>query len=179
MAEPYDRWHKSRAGKDEKRCREHGLVPTGAHGQGDRWQARWRDGAGVQRKQNCARKADAAHHAVTAVADTARGIYVDPRKGKIALREYSAGWREGSTADPSTREATELKWRVHILPGLGSKTLGQLAARPSVIQPFAAGLQRAGLSENYVRTILASLIGALSAAVAARLIPANPCPAVT
>ena len=178
MAEPYDRWHKSRAGKDEKRCREHGLVPTGAHGQGDRWQARWRDEAGVQRKQNFARKADAAHHAVTAVADTARGIYVDPRKGKIALREYSAGWREGSTADPSTREATELKWRVHILPGLGSKTLGQLAARPSVIQSFAAGLQRAGLSENYVRTILASLSGALSAAVADRLIPANPCAAV-
>jgi integrase len=47
-----------------------------------------------------------------------------------------------------------------------------------VIQSFAAGLQRGGMAENYVRTILASLSGALSAAVADRLIPANPCAAV-
>ena len=85
----YDRWHKSRADDDEPRCAEHGLAPSGAHLSGDRWQARWRDDTGAQRKANFARKQDAARHAATAVADTARGTYVDPRTGKITLREYA------------------------------------------------------------------------------------------
>jgi hypothetical protein len=138
----YDRWHKSRPGDDDPRCAEHGLVATAAHLSGDRWQARWRDDAGAQRKANFARKADASRHAATAVAHTARGTYVDPRTGKITLREYAAAWRAASTADAPTREAAEIRWRVHILPVLGEVPLGRLAARPSLIQSFVAGLAR-------------------------------------
>ena len=52
VAEVYDRWHKSRPGKDDKPCREHSsktrkLVPSGDHGKGKRWQVRWRDGSQV------------------------------------------------------------------------------------------------------------------------------------
>lgn len=52
--------------------------------------------------------------------------------------------------------------------------LGQLAAEPSVIKAWPAGL-RAELSDSYVRTLFANLSGALSAAVIDGLIPRNPC----
>ncbi len=70
--------------------------------------------------------------------------------------------------------STESRFRTRILPALGDKTLGQLAAEPSVIKAWAAGL-RAELSDGYVRTLFANLSGALSAAVTDGLIPRNPC----
>ena len=46
----YDRWHKTRPGLGDEPCREHSrgrakLYPAADHGQGDRWQVRWRDDA--------------------------------------------------------------------------------------------------------------------------------------
>lgn len=57
----YDRWHRTRPSPGDEPCREHGrgrakLYPTADHGQGDRWQVRWRDEAGQQRKRNFARR---------------------------------------------------------------------------------------------------------------------------
>ena len=52
----YDRWHKSRPDPAEEKCRQHKMVPSSAHGQGDRWQVRWRDENGRQCKRNFARK---------------------------------------------------------------------------------------------------------------------------
>ena len=94
------------------------------------------------------------------------------------MREYAAAWRAASTADAPTREAAEIRWRVHILPVLGEVPLGRLAARPSLIQSFVASLAQAGVAESYVRVILGSLSGALGAAVADQLIPRNPCASV-
>lgn len=58
MAGVYDRWHKSRPAPGEPVCADHKAVPSADHGQGRRWQARWRDG-GRQLCQNFARRADA------------------------------------------------------------------------------------------------------------------------
>ena len=57
----YDRWHKTRPGPGEEPCREHSrgrtkLYPTADHGKGDRWQVRWRDETGQQRKRNFAKR---------------------------------------------------------------------------------------------------------------------------
>jgi hypothetical protein len=73
MAEVYDRWYKTVDGT---------RVPSASHGQGLRWQARWRDDVGLQRKQSFARKAAAEQHLVQVKADLARGAYVDPRGGR-------------------------------------------------------------------------------------------------
>jgi hypothetical protein len=48
----YDRWHKANPKPGESRCREHRKVPSAGHGQGKRWQARWRDESGQQSAQN-------------------------------------------------------------------------------------------------------------------------------
>ncbi len=58
--------------------------------------------------------------------------------------------------------------------GSENRTLGQLAAEPSTIRAWAAGLL-AELSPGYVRTLFANLSGVLSAAVVDGLISRNPC----
>ncbi len=57
---------------------------------------------------------------------------------------------------------------------LGDRLLGQLAAEPSVIRAWAAGLQ-AELAPGYVRTVFANLSGCLQAAVTDGKISRNPC----
>ena len=57
MAEVYDRWHLSRPRKGAEPCAEHSsrtrtLVPSAEHGQGKRWQVRYRDASNEQRKEN-------------------------------------------------------------------------------------------------------------------------------
>lgn len=58
MKNVYDRWHKSRPAKGERRCTDHQKVPSAEHGKGTRWQVRWRDG-NRQRCENFARRDDA------------------------------------------------------------------------------------------------------------------------
>ncbi|MGW5820408.1 site-specific integrase, partial [Streptomyces noursei] len=60
MAEVYDRWHKTFPKEGDDECPEHkGKVPTADHGKGKRWQLRYRDPLGKQRKENYDRKVDA------------------------------------------------------------------------------------------------------------------------
>src|SRR5262245_42536974 len=88
----YDRWHKSRPRPGEPVCREHKMVPAAGHGTGDRWQVRWRDDGGIQRKRNFARKtgpdpeksADAFDAKVKTQLDD--GSYVDPAGASVTSR---------------------------------------------------------------------------------------------
>jgi integrase len=73
---------------------------------------------------------------------------------------------------PSTREATELRLRLHIFPELGGRELRAL--RPSVVQAWTRSLQQR-LASNYVRVVFANLSAVLSAAVDDGLIGRNPC----
>ena len=86
----YDRWTKTVDGK---------RVQSECYGEGKRWQARWRDEAGRQRKRNCERKAEAERFLSGIKADLARGIYVNPAAGKARLREYAGGWLAVQTFD--------------------------------------------------------------------------------
>jgi integrase len=165
----YDRWYRTVDGK---------RVPSGVHGQGKRWQARWRDDSGPggtvrQRAQNFDRKVQAETFLAKVKTDLAPGgHYVDPAAGKRTLRAYGDGWLAMQTSDPSTREAAELRLRLHIFPQLGDYQLA--AIRPSVVQAWTRGLQ-ATLAPNYVRVIFANLSALLSAALDDGLIARNPC----
>ena len=120
------------------------------------------------------RKADADRHDVSVRGDIARGQYVDPRAGKLTLRTYGTTWLAGQTFDPSTREAVELRLRVHVYPVLGDVELRALAQRPSLVQSWIRGLQ-GQLAPNYCRTVFANLSAVLTAAVDDGLIVRNPC----
>ena len=147
-------------------------VPTTRHGKGKRWDVRWRDDTGRQRHKAFERKQEAETFLAQIQADLARGTYTDPAARKVTVRTCAESWLAAQTFDPSTREATELRLRLHILPELGHKELRAL--RPSAVQAWTRGLQQR-LASNYVRVVFANLSAVLSAAVDDGLIGRNPC----
>ena len=145
---------------------------------GKRYRVRYTDPAGAERSKSFDRKTDATAFMNGTAADVARGTWSDPALGKLTLRRYvTETYLPSQTTEATSQHSTESRFRVRILPALGDKTLGQLAAEPSVIKAWAAGLARE-LSTGYVRVLLASLSGALNAAVTDGLIQRNPCSSV-
>ncbi|GAA0379961.1 hypothetical protein [Streptomyces blastmyceticus] len=91
-AQVYDLWHKSRPTPGEKTC-EHTksgqrLVPSSLHGQGKRYQVRYRNLDGEQRKESFATRtgkggADERRQEVEEL--LRRRVYVDQRAGEVTL----------------------------------------------------------------------------------------------
>jgi hypothetical protein len=99
----YDRWHKTRPAHSDEPCREHSrgrtkLYPTADHGQGDRWQVRWRDYSGSQRKENFAKRSEADARDTAIKASLRAGTFADPAAGDVMFRVCEVGVRE--TRDP-------------------------------------------------------------------------------
>lgn len=136
------------------------------------WRARWRTPEGASRSQNFKRKADAERFLVALEASKLSGAYADPSAGKMTFAEFAEQWLAAQTFDPSTREATTTRLRVHILPTFGSLELRRI--RPSTVQGWLRGRQDS-CAPSYVRVMLANLSSILGAAVEDGLIPRNPC----
>ena len=119
-----------------------------------------------------ARKQDVERFVATVGAEVLRGTYVDPDAGKVTFAECAEAWLEAQTFGESTREAIELRLRLHALPTLGRRELRDL--RPSVVQAWLRALQ-ADLAPTYVRTVLTNVSAVLGAAVDDGLIARNPC----
>jgi integrase len=182
MAEVYDRWHLARPKAGAKPCTEHSsrtrtLVPSAEHGKGRRWQVRYRDHDGIQRKENFDKRSQADARAAEVETDLNRGTYVDPKAGKTTLREFAEDWLAARTSDPSTIEVQDRHLRLHILPGLGSRPLRSL--RPSTVQAWLSGLVASGMKATYANGILGTLSAILSAAVDDEVITKNPCRAAS
>lgn len=174
MAEVYDRWHRSRPKVGAAECGEHrGKVPTADHGIGKRWQVRYRDLEGKQRKENFEKRAGADARAAAVEDGLNRGAYVDPGAGKTTLRDFAADWLASRTSDPSTIEVLDRHLRLHILPALGSRPLRTI--RPSTVQSWRAGLTASCLGTNYANGILVTLSTILGAAVDDGELTKNPC----
>lgn len=174
MSDPVDRWHVKRAPDGAERCKEHKLHPSAKHGQGKRWAARYRDDRGVQRSPTFTRRTDAANHLTKVSGDLLRGEYVNTREGRTKLEDYAKTWLAAQTFDESTREAFDVRLRLHILPTFGGHELRAIQA--SAVQAWIKGLQ-GSLAPNYVKVILTSLSTVLNAAVEDRKIARNPCAA--
>lgn len=136
-----------------------------------RYYTRWRDADDRQRSRTFTRKVDADRFAATIAADLARGTYLDPNAGKTTFRKFAASWLEAQTFDTSTREAVELRLRLHALPILGGHQLRQI--KPGTIQSWLRTLD--DLSPAYRRVIFANVSSILTAAVDDELIGKNPC----
>lgn len=110
MAHIQDRWETIVDGK---------RVRTDRHGQRKRWRARYLDPAGNERSRTFARKQDAERFLTAVAADVLRGAYVDPDAGRITFAEF-AGRLDAQTLGDSSREATELRLRLHACQHSGS-----------------------------------------------------------
>jgi hypothetical protein len=142
-----DRWHKARPRPGEEKCRQHKIAPSADHGQGDRWQVRWRDEQGRQKKKAFAKKSDADNYDAKVKTQLADGTYIDESAGQVSFRAYAEDWRANRMHDPATAERIEGMLRNHVyscdeMPGrtrgggraIGDYPLRVLAKRVTLIQ---------------------------------------------
>jgi len=180
----YDRWHLSHPPEGAQPCKcgrgKNKLYPSADHGCAKRWQVRWRDHEGKQRKRNFAEKNgdDPERHAAAfdakVNADLDAGTYVAPELGRITLEEWARQWRAGQAGDPATLETLD-KHLAHVVGSpIGGRALADLSRSPSAIQQWIKGLEDKGLSAIYMRAIKHTLSTVLAAAVDDGRIPRNP-----
>lgn len=140
-----------------------------------RYDVRYRDPEGAQRKRTFARKVDADRFANSVETDKLRGQYVDPAAGKVTFKRYATDWLAAQTFDESTRQAVELRLRLHAYPVLGGKELRHIKA--STVQVWLRSLEK--LAPTYRRVIYANVSAVLGAAVDDEIIVKNPCRAAS
>lgn len=177
MAEVYDRWHLSRPPKGAEPCTEHSsktrtLVPSKDHGKGKRWQVRWRDAAGQQKKENFAKRSQADTRAATIEADLARGLYVDPAAGKESFRAVAERWRTSAVHRTGTSSRVERALRLHIYPTFADRPIASI--RPSEVQAWVKDRSQV-LAPSTLRVTFAYLVTIMHTAVRDRTIAVNPC----
>ena len=142
---------------------------------GVRYDVRYRDPDGHQHRKSFVRKSDADGFASVVEADKLRGRFIDPDAGRVTFKSYAQQWLSAQTFDFSTREAVELRLRLHAYPVLGRMQLRHI--KPSAIQAWLHGLET--LAPSYRRVIYANVSTVLSAAADDELIAKNPCRAAS
>lgn len=137
------------------------------------YRVRWRETDGRARAKTFRRKVEADRFAAMVSADIVRGHYIDPDAGKVRFDDYAAQWLAAQTFEEGTVEMVELRFRLHVMPHLGSRSLADI--QPSTIQGWLRTLT--GLSGNYQKVMYANVSSVFTAAVDDGLIPKNPCKA--
>ncbi len=79
---------------------------------GPRWDVRYRDPEGRQRKSTKRTLAEAKRFAASVETDKARGEYTDERAGRVTFKQYADEWLARQDFNESTRQAVELP-RIH------------------------------------------------------------------
>lgn len=174
-----DRWHKARPAAGEPRCREHDLVPTDQHGRGDRWQVRYRDDAGVQRKRTFAKKNGADPNTCASAFEAKvreqvnTGQYVDPAAGRVAFRDYAEQWRADQLHHRrNTATQAESRLRLWVYPVIGDRPMA--AIRRSDVQRVVR-LAAAELAPATVEVVYSYVAGVFKAAVVDKVVASSPC----
>jgi hypothetical protein len=106
---------------------------------GGKWRARWREYAGgPQKTRHFDRKVEAVQFLDVVRGDLARGIYVDPKAGRVTFRGYAEEWRKMQPHRASTQQSVEQDLRLHVYPRLGSRPLASI--RSSHVQSMVTAL---------------------------------------
>jgi integrase len=138
-----------------------------------KYQVRYRDPTGRERARNFRRRSDAEKYLVSVEADKLRGMWVDPRLGRISFSEWAAEVQQTNmTRRPATVYRVESMLRSLVLPTFGKMTLSSI--RPVTVRRWIADLVDAGYASTTVRTAHALLSSVLKAAVRDGLLPKSP-----
>jgi integrase len=144
-------------------------------GDNGRWQVRYRDPAGRQRKRDFDRKVDAERFRAEVEVDKARGAWVDPRKGATKYAEWAERWgrSHASTVRESTWAQNASMLSAHALPAFGSMPL--VAITQPDVQAWVDALVARGRAPSTVRKAYQVFGKTMSAAVDAEMIVKTPC----
>jgi integrase len=109
---------------------------------------------------------------LSGTADLLRGVYVDPKAGRMTFRADAERWRSRQVHRPTTRAYVETMLRRHVYPVLGDRALSSV--RPGDVQAFVKGMTDS-LASSTVGIVHGVVSGIFRAAVRDRLIVSNPC----
>jgi integrase len=174
----YDRWWKTRRQADGFVKR----VPSSDYGCAKRWQVRWRDETGRQRKRNFSKR-DGKNPERDAIAFDAKmkaaldaGTALDLAAGKMLVREYAALYRKDLLHRNSTAERLDRVFRLHVDPlPLGRLPMTQV--RPSHMRAWVKDRSQV-LAPSTLAVVWSNLTSMFNAAVTDRVIGVSPCAGV-
>lgn len=139
-----------------------------------RYDVRYRDPAGRQRKRTFRRRKDADNFASTTEADMLRGDWVDPSHGRITFADWwERWWRTTVDLRPTSRARDESVARCHLAPKFDPYPLD--AIDHTLVTEWVAELTASGLKPASVQKAQQVLSKCLGAAVDAGRIRSNPC----
>lgn len=172
MSHIQDRWYTTRPDPERpgKTIRE----PSARHNRGLRYKARFigPQGNEISKTFPDGQLRVAKDWLAQQTVDKALGVFIDPRAGKVTLREFASRWLADLDVDEMTREHLEMRFRSRILPHLGSMQLGSVT--PSSIRTWDRRLREAGMSDRYRHTLFTNLGAMFTAAQDDGLISKNP-----
>src|SRR6266498_3109473 len=137
------------------------------------WRARYRAPDGRERSKTFRRRADAERFLTTVEASKLRGDWIDPVRGRITYREWSARYLAHALHKrPTTLARDHSVTEKHLLPAIGERRLASLT--PLDIRRVVQQMSET-LSPASVRTDYAVLRAILNAAVEAEILAVSPC----
>ena len=171
----YDRWWKTQRQADGSVRR----VPSADYGCARRWQVRWRDENGRQRKRNFSKRdgknpeRDASAFDAKMKAALDAGTALDLAAGKMLVREYAAFYRRDLLNRNSTAERLDRVFRLHVDPlPLGRLPMAQV--RPSHMRAWVKDRSQV-LAPSTLAVVWSNLTSMFNAAVTDRVIGVSPC----
>jgi integrase len=136
---PFDRWHRSYPKDGDTPCRcgtkKNPLYPSADHGRGQRWQARYTDPTGRQRRFGFDSYQEARDHLDEARVAMRKRTWVDPDLGNEKVWFYAKQFidrRRKRNSNANTTDTYESHLRVHIVPLLGHVQAKSLKRRDTV-----------------------------------------------
>lgn len=180
MADVYDRWHLSRPPKGAEPCQEHStktktVYPSADHACGKRWQVRYRDPDGKQRKENFVKKPQAETRAAEIKNELDRGHYIDRAAGRETFRALGESWRTSAIHRERTEGRVERTLRLHLYPTFGNR--GVASVKRSDVQAWVKS-QSSRYEASTVGSHFEVLNTILRMAVLDGAIRVNPCEGV-
>jgi integrase len=147
---------------------------TSKYGRGKRWLAIWTGQDGTEHSRAFDRKSEAERYGAAMDADQLRGVYVDPRRGTMAVRDYGEMKFLPSLVHlrPNSASTYASHLRSHWWPLVGDRQMRSLAR--SDMKAAVAALS-ATLAPSTVETVYAVMRAMMAAAVDDNVIPVSPC----
>ena len=144
------------------------------------WRARCRDEGGREHSRHFTRKVDAQRWLDETTARVVTGQYVDPKAGRVTVREYAEQWRAAQVHRQGTVVQVEGILRRHVYPVLGDRPISNVL--PSDVQSLVKRLStvprpgsRRPLSPATVGVAHRVLSAIFKSAVADRRLASSPC----
>lgn len=106
------------------------------------WTVRYREPGGTraERQPSFEKKSQADAFAARLESDKYEGFYLDPKRGDITLRAYTADWLERQVVSDSTRRNYDSFLRLHLIPALGARTV--IGVQRGDIEAFVAAVSK-------------------------------------